>query len=78
MAWSCPPHGPTADTKDCPALDPAGRRKRGRPKTTWRRTVASGLKDLGLSWGQAQHLARNRQERRRTILALCPTKDEEA
>ena len=36
---------------------PEGRRKRGRPKTTWRRTVEGELKALNHSWGSIQRLA---------------------
>ena len=48
---------------------PPGKRKRGRPKTTWRRTVKMELKDLGLTWGQAQALAKDKTRRRRDIVA---------
>ncbi|XP_048775477.2 uncharacterized protein LOC125680078 [Ostrea edulis] len=34
---------------------PSGKRKRGRPRTTWRRTVTSELEEMGYSWGQAQY-----------------------
>ena len=29
---------------------PQGKRNRGRPKTTWRRTVEKGLRELNYSW----------------------------
>jgi len=31
----------------------AGKRKRGRPKTTWRKTVETELSEMGLSWREA-------------------------
>jgi len=37
---------------------PPGRRKPGRPKTTWRKTVMAELQDIELSWGEAQVAAR--------------------
>ena len=37
---------------------PPGKRKPGRPKTTWRRTVTQELEQMNLSWGEAQHAAR--------------------
>ena len=38
----------------------AGRRRRGRPKETWRRSFEREMKKNGLSWAQVEHLARNR------------------
>jgi hypothetical protein len=31
---------------------PQGKRPRGRPKTTWRRTIESELKELDMTWGE--------------------------
>jgi len=39
---------------------PPGKRKRGHPKATWRRTVMTELADINLSWGEAQSVARDR------------------
>ena len=57
---------------------PIGRSKPGRPKITRRRTIISEFKQLDLTKGEAQHLAHNRHKWSRLILALCPTRDEEA
>lgn len=32
---------------------PAGKSKKGRPKTNWWRTVMAEQEDIGLSWGKA-------------------------
>ena len=40
---------------------PEGKRKRRRPKNTWRRTVEGELKTLHHTWGTVQKLAQNRQ-----------------
>ena len=40
---------------------PCGRRKRGRPRTTWRRTVENEIKDMHSSWGSLARLAQDRQ-----------------
>ncbi|KAK2179398.1 hypothetical protein NP493_493g02015 [Ridgeia piscesae] len=56
---------------------PPGRRKPGRPKTTWRKTVMAELQDKGLSWGEAQATAKDRTLWRNAAVALCPTGDEE-
>ena len=52
---------------------PEGKRKRGRPKSTWRRTAEAELQALNLTWGQASWLAKDRQEWRRLVDALCAT-----
>ena len=55
----------------------AGRRKRGRPEETWRKSVERGMKDNGLIWAQVEHLARNRSGWRSLVSALCATGHEE-
>jgi hypothetical protein len=37
-----------------------GKRKRGRPKTTWRRTTESELKQIGLTWRTVVAKAKDR------------------
>ena len=49
---------------------PEGKRKRGRPKNTWRRTVEAELKSLHHTWGTIQKLARDRQKWRTFVAAL--------
>ena len=49
---------------------PEGRRKRGRPKNTWRRTVEGELKTFNHTWGTIQRLAQNRQKWRTFVAAL--------
>ena len=46
----------------CTALHwtPEGKRERGRPKNTWRRTVEGELKTLHHTWGTVQKLAKGR------------------
>ena len=56
---------------------PHGKRKRGRPKMTWRHTVMTELKEKGLSWGEAQASAKDRILWQNSVVALCPTGDEE-
>ena len=50
-----------------------GKRNRGRPKTTWRRTITAELSDMGLTMGEAQVIAPDRHRWRRDIVASCPT-----
>lgn len=46
---------------------PTGKRKRGRPKTTWRRTMTKELGELGLTRGEVQATAQDR-------VGLCPSR----
>ena len=57
---------------------PEGKRKRGRPKTTWRRTVEAERNQLGMqSWSQARRVALDRLEWRGRVTALYATGHEE-
>ena len=49
---------------------PEGKRKRRRPKTTWRRTIENEIKERGYTWGTIERKANNR-EWRKLVLALC-------
>ena len=56
------------------ALAPEWKRKRGRPKTTWRRTVEKERAEAGWrSWDEARVAAANRKKWRETADALCTT-----
>ena len=78
MAWTCLQDGPKPDPKKV-ALNgtPPGTRKRGRPKTTWRRTIQTELEEMGLPMGQAQKVAQHRSKWRKTVEALCSSRNEE-
>jgi len=56
------------------ALDwnPQGKRRRGRPKQTWRRSVHNEALEEGKNWGEVKKLARNRIRWQRFVDALCP------
>ena len=49
---------------------PDGKRKRGRPKTTWRRTVDQEMKVMGLTRGTLERMAKDRQRWRAFVAAL--------
>jgi len=51
-----------------------GKRQRGRPKTTWRRTIENEIKERGYTWGTIERKANNREEWRKLVLALCAMK----
>jgi hypothetical protein len=48
--------------------NPQGSMKRGRPKTSWRRSVT---KEVGRSWIELQFLAADRQKWKELIDNLC-------
>ncbi|XP_048488893.1 uncharacterized protein LOC125491311 [Plutella xylostella] len=50
----------------------SGKRKRGRPKTTWRRTVVQEAAALGMSWHEVEGVAQDRSKWKSTLRALCP------
>lgn len=49
---------------------PGGKRERGRPKTTWRRTFQTDLKTVNNTWHGCERVAADR-ERWRKLVALC-------
>ena len=56
---------------------PEGKRKRGRPKTTWRRTVERERTEAGWkSWDEARAAAADRKKWRDSVKALCATRRE--
>ena len=56
---------------------PQGKRKQGRQNTSWWKMVTTELKSGGITWGEAQKLAKDRPLLRETIADLCLTRDEE-
>jgi hypothetical protein len=49
---------------------PEGKRKRGRPKVIWRRTVEAEIKRMKESWNSFQKTARDRHRWRALVAAL--------
>nr|XP_021199035.2 LINE-1 retrotransposable element ORF2 protein [Helicoverpa armigera] len=56
------------------ALDwnPQGKRKRGRPKQSWRRTIIAEAAAIGRTWSEIKREAQDRTRWRSTVDALCP------
>ncbi len=50
MAGTCVENGAGPHHKIALRWTPPGKRKPGRPKTTWRRTVTQELEQMNLSW----------------------------
>ena len=61
---------PSSITRTALHWTPDGKRKRGRPRVTWRRTVDSEIKAMQHSWGSLTRLAKNRQEWKNFVAAL--------
>ena len=61
------------------ALDwnPQGKRKVGRPRQTWRRSVESEAKEAGFTWAQLKKVAQNRVRWRGVVAALCSPRSEQ-
>ena len=67
------PHPPTGEwkTRTYNALVPENdRRKRGRPKKTWRSTFKEDLNEMGISWHGARRIASG-HDRWRLLVARC-------
>ena len=56
---------------------PDGKRKRGRPKETWRRMVENEMKIIGKTWREIEKKAKDRHLWRRLVEALCADGHEE-
>jgi hypothetical protein len=57
---------------------PEGKRRRGRPKTTWRKTVEKERREDGWgSWDEVRAVAADRERWRSYVKALCATRNEE-
>ena len=64
-------------TRQALEWNPQGKRKRGRPKQTWIRSVMDELKHIGMTWEGAKKTARDRRKWRITVEALCSTRSKE-
>ncbi|XP_048757722.2 uncharacterized protein LOC125668029 [Ostrea edulis] len=54
-----------------------GKRSRGRPRETWRRTIESDIKKMGKTWKEVEKMAMDRNKWRGLVSALCATGHEE-
>ena len=80
--WRCIGHvlrkGNEEDQKVALSWTPEGKRRRGRPRETWRRTAERERNLFGWpSWRAAEEVARDRPRWRDLCLALCSTRSEE-
>ena len=68
---------PSNITRQALEWNPQGKRKRGRPKQTWRRSLHSELGTSNLTWETAKMQAKDRRRWKMTIEALCSTRSKE-
>ena len=61
----------TSTTRQALTWNPQGRRKRGRPRNSWRRNTEAELKQQGTNWSGAARLAQNRVRWRGVVNGLC-------
>ena len=54
--------------------NPQGRRKRGRPRITWRHVLETETKTMGNTWGQLVRQAQDRDAWRALVGGLCSSK----
>jgi len=69
---------PSNITRQALDWNPQGKRKQGRPRQTWRRSLTQELKTSNLTWEAAKRTARDRRKWRTTVEALCSTRRKEA
>nr|KAG5695065.1 hypothetical protein BaRGS_032558 [Batillaria attramentaria] len=62
----------TGTTRQALTWNPQGKRKRGRPRNTWRCDLEADAKSVGHSWGQLERLAQDREAWRTLVGGLCP------
>ncbi|MGL5901241.1 MAG: reverse transcriptase domain-containing protein [Cetobacterium sp.] len=59
-------------TKQALQWNPQGKRKRGRPRNTWRRDLEADIKTMGVTWNQLERKAQDRDGWRSLVGGLCP------
>nr|KAG5695304.1 hypothetical protein BaRGS_028239 [Batillaria attramentaria] len=63
----------SSTTRQALAWNPQGKRKRGRPRNSWRRDTEAELCKQGTNWTGVARLAQNRVRWRRVVDGLCST-----
>ncbi|XP_073668552.1 uncharacterized protein [Paramisgurnus dabryanus] len=63
-------------TRQSLTWNPQGKRKRGRPRITWRRELEADTKKSGHNWGQLERLAKDRDAWRDFVCGLCLRRDD--
>ncbi len=63
---------PTNITRQALRWNPQGKRKRGRPRITWRRDLEADVKRMGYTWNQLERMAQDRNFWRSTFCGPYP------
>lgn len=58
-------------TRSALEWNPQGRRKRGRPALSWRRTLDKEINNIGISWKEIKSTAQDRSRFKEIVDALC-------
>jgi hypothetical protein len=61
-------------TRQALSWNPQGKRKRGRPKNTWRRDLEADVKRMWKNWKEVENIAHDRGAWRKLVRGLCPQK----
>jgi hypothetical protein len=64
---------PSNITRQALRWNPQGKRKRGRPRNTWRREMEADIKRMGHTWNQLEKRAEDRGAWRTLVGGLCPS-----
>ena len=63
-------------TRQALCWNPHGKRKRGRPRNTWRRDHKVDIRKTGHSWSQLEMMAQNRDLWQTVVVGLCPRRSD--
>ncbi|MCG8432221.1 MAG: hypothetical protein MJA29_13765, partial [Candidatus Omnitrophica bacterium] len=63
-------------TRQALTWNPQGKRRRGRPRNTWRRDLQSDMTTMGYSWKELEKLAKDRKKWRGVVDGLCSLKSQ--
>ena len=58
-------------TRQALLWNPQGKRKRGRPRNTWRRDTTAEMESAGYNWKQLETVAQNKTRWRHVVSGLC-------
>ncbi|BFY99655.1 hypothetical protein BsWGS_02695 [Bradybaena similaris] len=67
---------PNNITRQALKWNPQGKRKRGRPRNTWRRDLEADTTMMGYTWSQLERMAQDRGMWRAAVSSPYPDKDE--
>ena len=68
----------TNTTRQALSWNPQGKRKVGRPRQMWRRSVEEELKAIEITWSELGRTCQNRVRWRSIVMALCSLRNKEA